>query len=255
MDPFHVTDLPRWPTALMPSGCVGGEEREWRQWFPVWSACDICRARLRPRIKKQHSRGRRSVFGRELQVYIQLRRRALEWVNHSGGAGKEALDGEVTSNVEEREGNTSNWGKRDVGKNTDQHYFKSAAFLTRLDYWIFLCMPSGVISHPPRIWIYYSRQGWHLQTTPHTPTLYPYTRFSTTAIPLLEDFHVFLLWDAAASFFFLFLSLSAPSPHKNFFFSCSRKRNFPTLPESLLILAEEQPRRLSKWWQPSWKGR
>lgn len=43
-------------------------------------------------------------------------------------------------------------------------------------------MPCGVISHPPCIWFYYSRRGWHLQTT-FFPALPPLSR-RLSCVPL-----------------------------------------------------------------------
>lgn len=54
--------------------------------------------------------------------------------------------------------------------------------------------------------------------------------FSFLLYPLLDDFHVFLCGALQVS------SKTFPE---------AEKRNFPVLPESLLILAEEQPRELS----------
>lgn len=81
--------------------------------------------------KKRHSRGRRSVFGRVLQVYIELRRRASAWVYHSGAVGEGGLDGRVASNVlksvrEREEGRTE--------KKTLTLFKKNGAWLTPLDY-------------------------------------------------------------------------------------------------------------------------
>lgn len=49
-------------------------------------------------------------------------------------------------------------------------------------------MPRGVISHPPCIWFYYSRQGWHLQTT----------FFSRFTPPLSRRLSCVPLWGAAS---------------------------------------------------------
>lgn len=167
-------------------------------------------------IRSSHQNGswanEGSVFGRVLELYVELHVACLRQISQQG-----VLQAKQLIHVQEAN-NKVNWEESKPAGSAAC----SAAMPPRSCAVFHLLRAPKLHISPPCVWFCYSHPGWHLQTS-----------FFTLLLLLLPTFmcsFVGTLWVSSLNF-----SWSRNEKLSIFFF----------LPESLLILAKEQPREVS----------